>query len=67
MVSERLTVTQAALFIGVAPTTLYGWYENDRGPRGFKIGGRIFYMRSDLNSWTEEQVRSTSRGGVKAS
>jgi hypothetical protein len=46
-----LTRAQAAQFLGVRAQTLRNWLCKDKGPRAFKIGGRVFYKIDDLRAF----------------
>lgn len=64
MFPDRMTLAEAADYIGVSDRCLYAWYENDRGPKAFKLGGRIWYRRSDIDEWANAEMAATTRGGV---
>jgi len=54
----------AADYMGLAPSTMRAWRVRGRGPRYYKIGGRVFYKQDDLDAWIEAQVHcSTSEAG----
>jgi hypothetical protein len=50
------TQEEAAVIIGVKPTTLAMWRHKGRGPRYLKIGRSCFYLESDLESWLDAQA-----------
>jgi predicted DNA-binding transcriptional regulator AlpA len=52
-----LTETEAAPYLGFEPATLRIWRMKGKGPRYFKLGGRIAYKRQDLDEWIERQAR----------
>jgi hypothetical protein len=41
----------AALYLGHQPKTLAMWALQGKGPRSFKIGGRVFYFKEDLDAF----------------
>lgn len=51
-----LTQEQAAVVVGVKPTTLAAWRHFGRGPRYLKIGRSCFYRRSDIENWMDDQA-----------
>lgn len=65
MLAEWLTLSEAAVYIGVSEKTLYAWYESDRGPKAAKLAGRIRYRRTDIDDWTDAELAATARGGVR--
>jgi len=50
----------AASFLGSKPSTLRAWRVKGKGPRFYKIGGKVFYKDGDLNEWIEAQGRSST-------
>lgn len=59
--ASRLTLTEAARYLGLSPSTLYQWrWLNDgTGPASYRIRNRVFYDRSDLDSWIDQQKENT--------
>jgi hypothetical protein len=51
-----LTQEQAAVVIGVKPTTLATWRHFGRGPKYLKIGRSCFYRRDDIDRWMDAQA-----------
>lgn len=43
----------AALYLGVATTTLEGWRTNGGGPTFYKPGRYVFYLQPDLDAWIQ--------------
>jgi hypothetical protein len=37
--------------------TLADWSMRGIGPRGVRVGGRIFYFRQELDQWIADQSR----------
>jgi hypothetical protein len=48
---DLLVTTEAAKRLGVAPQTLSRWRCEGRGPDYLKVGGKVFYARSDLDAF----------------
>lgn len=61
--NELMTVEEVAEATRVAPGTLR-WMRQmgDRGPKSFKLGRRVFYKRTDVSAWLDEQYESTKAG-----
>jgi predicted DNA-binding transcriptional regulator AlpA len=64
-VAERLNKSSAAGYLGVSERTLDLWRAQDRGPRSHKIGGRLYWLRTDCDEWLNTQLIETARGGVR--
>jgi helix-turn-helix protein len=47
----RMSREDAARYLGHKPKTLAMWKLSGKGPQWVKVGGRIFYFRSDLDSF----------------
>ena len=47
----RLTRRDAAAYLGTAEKTLAQWSSEGRGPRLCRVGGRVFYFKSDLDAF----------------
>jgi hypothetical protein len=45
----RLTRQEAAIYLGLAVSTLADWHRKGQGPASVKIGGRRFYRVAALN------------------
>ncbi|MCW5716922.1 MAG: helix-turn-helix domain-containing protein [Bauldia sp.] len=58
----RMNRKSAANYIGCAVKTLADWSMRGVGPRGVRVGGRIFYFRQELDRWIGEQSRSGTGG-----
>ena len=52
---ELITIDEFSAWAGVPPSTIHNWRYLGKGPRSFKIGRRIHYLRSDVMSWLEDQ------------
>lgn len=51
--SRRLSQSQAAEHLGVAPRTLEDWRNKSIGPSYYKLGKRVVYDRADLDQYLE--------------
>lgn len=58
---ELLTVAQFAELLSVHPATLATWRYEGRGPRFIKVGRHVRYRLADINTWLDEQARSSTR------
>jgi len=45
----RMTRRDAAAYLGLREKTLAMWQLQRKGPAGRKVGGRVFYLRDDLD------------------
>ena len=58
--SQLLDTSEAAEFLGLAPTTMEHWRLVRKGPPFVRVGPRaIRYRRADLEEWLSEQLVST--------
>lgn len=55
LVPATMNIAEAALYVGMAKSTLYTWRTRRPGfgPRAIKAGGALRYRRSDLDAWIE--------------
>ncbi len=51
LLSDYLPVPAAAKALRVHPHTLKRWRWRSYGPQPVKVGGRLFYRVSDIQSW----------------
>ena len=58
--SPVLNTPEAAKFLNVQPATLEQWRWNGRGPRFVKISRSVRYRMSDLESFLDERVFSST-------
>jgi excisionase family DNA binding protein len=64
---ERLSVEQAASYLGVSASTLNKLRLGDSGPVFHKLGRRVAYSRTDLDAFLNaSRRRSTSDRGESA-
>jgi hypothetical protein len=54
----RLTRSHAAKYLGVAEQTLANWRTIGRGPKSFRLGGRVFYRLTDLQAFVDETMQA---------
>jgi excisionase family DNA binding protein len=56
---DRLSNQEAASYLGVKPETLDVWRSSGRYSLPFvKIGRRVFYRKSDLDSFIESRIQT---------
>ena len=48
---ENLTTDETAEMLRIKPQTLRAWRHAGRGPRSFKLGGRVLYAESDVRAF----------------
>jgi hypothetical protein len=53
--NDLLTIDEAAATLRTPVATLRYWRHLGAGPHSFKIGRRVFYRTSDLNTWLNAQ------------
>ncbi|WP_267626540.1 helix-turn-helix transcriptional regulator [Gordonia sputi] len=53
---EMLRPAEAAELTKTPVETLRYWRRKGFGPRSFRIGRRVFYMRADVLEWIEVQA-----------
>jgi hypothetical protein len=61
----RLAPKHAAVWLGVAEKTLAIWRCVGRGPKFVKVGGRVFYFQTDLESYVDKSGRLSSTAHAK--
>lgn len=64
---DLLDTNEAAVYLGgekrpFAPYTLRLWRVEERGPVYRKIGGKVRYLRSDLDKFIAEGFRTKTNG-----
>jgi DNA-binding transcriptional MerR regulator len=64
-VSERLTLQEASEYLNIPSNTLRWWRTVGTGPKSYKLGGRVFYDRTDLDQWAGAGKLETARGGTQ--
>jgi hypothetical protein len=48
---------QAAEYLGCQESTLAWWRSRNQGPDYLKIGGRVFYLQTQLDAFIESGIR----------
>ncbi len=62
---DLLTRQEAAAYLKVSPRTLDMWRRENRGPRSYKIVGRVYYLKPDIDSWLQDQITRSALGGIR--
>ena len=63
VLADYLTASAAAKELHVHPFTLRRWRKASYGPKPVKVGGRLYYVRSDIRSWLESLGKSHAKAG----
>lgn len=59
---DRMSRDRAAEYLGLKPTTLAADAHYGRmGIPFYRVGGRVFYRRSELDKWLEEHCRVSTK------
>lgn len=61
--TDRMTAAEAAKYLGLSRQSLYNLRGAGEGPASYKIGGRVWYDRVDLETWIARQRAATLVGG----
>lgn len=56
----RMDTKNAALYLGFDEGTMANWRVTGGGPSFIKPGGKVFYYRSDLDSWLNRRRGETT-------
>jgi len=56
-VDELLTTTEVATLTRAPIGTVRHWRHHGIGPRSFRVGKRVVYRRTDVETWLAEQER----------
>jgi len=56
---DILTTEEAAALLRVVPLTLKNWRAERTGPTYWRAGRKVYYDRSAILEWVEEQRRRT--------
>jgi predicted DNA-binding transcriptional regulator AlpA len=59
---EPLSVEDVSAMTGIAKSTLYTWRGRGYGPRSVRFGGRVIYLRSEVEAWIAKQQATTWPG-----
>ena len=57
--NRKLSVQEAACFLGLSVSTLNKMRLNGSGPRYLKLGRRVLYVIRDLEKWVAERVHTS--------
>ena len=60
MPDPLLTTHDAAAYLHVSPRTLEKWRLQGGGPRYRKLVHRVVYTQGDIDTWVEEQARTST-------
>ncbi|OKX79838.1 helix-turn-helix transcriptional regulator [Corynebacterium glutamicum] len=58
-----LSTAEVSEITGLSESTLRYFRATDQGPKSGKLGRRVLYKSEDVNTWIEEQLEITARGG----
>lgn len=58
---EMLTTAEVSEATKVPIGTLKAWRQERQGPRSFKLGALVRYLRRDVDAWLAEQYATTGR------
>ncbi|MGW0036166.1 helix-turn-helix transcriptional regulator [Gordonia sp. NPDC003376] len=62
--SERLSVKEAAVYLGVSAQTLYNLRSAGTGPASYLLSNRLKYDRRDLDLYVAQQKAASLVGGA---
>ena len=57
MASILLNTMEAAEVLRLGVATLHRWRKSGKGPPYIEMGRKVYYRRTDLDRWIEEQQR----------
>lgn len=57
-----LSVVEAASYLGISRRLLDNWRYQGGGPKYRKHGGRVLYLRDDLDQWSKDREYSSTGG-----
>lgn len=60
---DLLKMSDVAELLGVPIATLRYWRHCGTGPRSFRLGRRVAYVRADVLAWIERQAVGASSSG----
>ncbi|RZZ84788.1 helix-turn-helix transcriptional regulator [Pseudoxanthomonas winnipegensis] len=63
---DRMAAAAAASYLGLSKSTLDKMRSQGRGPRYFRLGGRVFYRKADLDDYIKAGVVETADSRAKA-
>ena len=53
--NQLLTVKELAELLQVPVPTIHNWRYRRQGPKGFRVGRHIRFLKSDVESWLASQ------------
>ena len=56
--NQLLTVKELAELLQVPVPTIHNWRYRRQGPKGFRVGRHIRFLKSDVESWLASQRES---------
>lgn len=59
---ELLNQKEAGEYIDRPMGSLRAWRHMGKGPKSFKLGGRVTYRKSDLDAWIQAQYDESVTG-----
>jgi predicted DNA-binding transcriptional regulator AlpA len=51
LTEDMWNIEKAAAFLGLKVGTLYQWRHNNKGPRSYKVGGKVVYDPAELRAY----------------
>ncbi len=61
LAEEILTAAEVSALTKIPASTLRAWrHYGTEGPASFKLGARVYYRRSDVDSWLTAQHAATA-------
>jgi excisionase family DNA binding protein len=54
-IQDRMSAKEVSEYLGVPLPTIYGWPRQGLGPRRYRMAGRYWYMRQDIDQWVAEE------------
>lgn len=63
---ERMKGPDAASYLGVGVSTLEKMRCHGKGPRFLRLGGRVFYLRQDLDAYLQSCAVETTDSRASA-
>lgn len=55
---DRMTTKEVSEYIGIPTATIHGWRHREVGPDYFRVQGRVFYWRRDIDAWLADQEKA---------
>jgi excisionase family DNA binding protein len=55
---QLLTVKELAELLQVPVPTIHNWRYRRQGPKGFRVGRHIRFLKSDVDSWLAHQRKA---------